>query len=161
VQVWFSLGSNLGDREAAIREAFRMLGGVCEELRLSSIYETEPVDVVAQPRFLNAVATGATRLDPRGLLAAVQAVERSLGRNRSAEQRRGPRTIDVDILLCEGHLSDDPELTLPHPRLARRAFVLVPLLELSPDLADPRTGEPYAFALARVGRAGVYSHPAG
>ena len=161
MRVWFSLGSNLGDRAAAIREAFRMLGGVCDGLRLSSIYETEPMYVEAQPRFLNAVAAGTTRLAPRELLAVVHGIERSLGRNRSAEQRRGPRTIDVDIVLYEGHLSDDPDLTLPHPRLAERAFVLVPLLELSPDLVDPRTGEPYAAALARVGRAGVYSAPAG
>ena len=161
MQVWFSLGSNLGDRAASIREAFRMLGGVCDGLRLSSIYETEPMDFTAQPRFLNAVATGTTRRTPRELLSAVHGIERSLGRNRSAEQRRGPRTIDVDILLCEGHLSDDPDLTLPHPRLAERAFVLVPLLELSPDLADPRSGESYAAALAHVGRAGVYSAPAG
>ena len=90
MRVWFSLGSNLGDREAAIREAFRMLGGVCGGLRLSSIYETEPMYVDAQPRFLNAVATGTTRLAPRELLAAVHDIERSLGRNRSAEQRRGP-----------------------------------------------------------------------
>ncbi|OHD70915.1 MAG: 2-amino-4-hydroxy-6-hydroxymethyldihydropteridine diphosphokinase [Spirochaetes bacterium RBG_13_68_11] len=161
MRIWLSLGSNLGDREATIREAFRQLGGVCEGLVLSSLYETEPMYVAAQPRFLNAVAAGTTRLAPRELLAAVHAVERSLGRDRSAEQRYGPRTIDVDILLYEGILSDDPDLTLPHPRLAERAFVLVPLLELSPDLADPRTGEPYAVALARVGRAGVYSAPAG
>jgi 2-amino-4-hydroxy-6-hydroxymethyldihydropteridine diphosphokinase len=161
VRVWFSLGSNLGDREAAIRGAFRMLGEVCGGMRLSSMYETEPLDVVDQPRFLNAAACGTTRLAPRELLAAVHAIERSLGRDRSVEQRRGPRTIDVDILLCEGHLGDDPELTLPHPRLAQRAFVLVPLLELAPDLADPRTGEPYAAALERIGRAGVYSRPVG
>ena len=138
-----------------------MLGGVCDGLRLSSIYETEPVDVVDQPRFLNAAACGTTRLAPRALLEAVHGVERSLGRDRSTERRRGPRTIDVDLLLYEGHLLDDPELTLPHPRLAERAFVLVPLLELTPELADPRTGEPYAAALARVGRAGVYSRPVG
>ena len=161
MRVWFSLGSNLGDRAAAIHEAFRRLGGVCEDLVLSSLYETEPMYVAAQPRFLNAVAAGTTRRAPRELLAVVHDIERSLGRNRSAEQRRGPRTLDVDILLYEGHLSDDPDLTLPHPRLAERAFVLVPLLELAPDLADPRTGEPYAAALARVGRAGVYSAPAG
>jgi 2-amino-4-hydroxy-6-hydroxymethyldihydropteridine diphosphokinase len=161
LRVWFSLGSNLGDREGAIREAFRRLGRVCSGMRLSSIYETEPMYVVAQPRFLNAAASGTTRLDPLGLLAAVHDVERSLGRDRSAEQRRGPRAIDVDIVLCEGYSSDDPELTLPHPRLAERSFVLVPLLELDPDLADPRTGEPYAAALARIGRAGVYSRPAG
>ncbi len=161
MRVWFSLGSNLGDRGAAIREAFRRLGGVCEDLVLSSIYETEPMYVAAQPRFLNAVAVGTTRRAPRELLAVVHDVELSLGRHRSTEQHRGPRTIDVDILLYEGHLSDDPDLTLPHPRLTERAFVLVPLLELSPDLADPRTGEPYAAALARIGRAGVYSAPAG
>jgi 2-amino-4-hydroxy-6-hydroxymethyldihydropteridine diphosphokinase len=138
-----------------------MLGGFCDGMRLSSIYETEPVDVVDQPRFLNAAACGMTRLAPRALLDAVQGIERSLGRDRSAEPRRGPRTIDVDLLLYEGFLGDDPELTLPHPRLAARAFVLVPLLELTPDLADPRTGEPYAEALGRIGRAGVYSRPVG
>ena len=130
-------------------------------MRLSSIYETEPVDVVDQPRFLNAAACGTTRLAPRALLDAVHGIERALGRDRSTERRRGPRTIDVDILLYEGYLGDDPELTLPHPRIAARAFVLVPLLELAPDLADPRTGEPYAAALVRVGRAGVYSRPVG
>lgn len=161
MRVWFSLGANLGEREASVRDAFRRLGAFCDELRLSSIYETEPMYVEDQPRFLNAAAAGTTRLAPRELLAAVHEVERALGRNRDAELRRGPRTIDIDILLCEGTLSDDPDLVLPHPRLAERAFVLVPLLELSPDLVDPRTGEPYAAALARIGRAGVYSRPAG
>jgi 2-amino-4-hydroxy-6-hydroxymethyldihydropteridine diphosphokinase len=161
VQVWFSLGANIGDREAAIREAFRMLGAVCDELALSSVYETEPMEVEQQPRFLNAVATGTTWLAPPELLAAAHDIERSLGRDRSAEQRRGPRTIDIDILLYGGVVSCDPVLILPHPRIAERAFVLVPLLELSPDLADPRTGEPYAAALARIGRAGVYSRPVG
>lgn len=161
MRAWFSLGSNLGDREGAIHEAFRRLCRVCDGMRLSSIYETDPMYVVSQPRFLNAAASGTTRLAPRELLAAVHDVERTLGRDRSLEQRRGPRPIDIDILLCEGHLSDDPGLTLPHPRLSERAFVLVPLLELDPDLADPRTGEPYAAALARIGRSGVYSRPAG
>jgi 2-amino-4-hydroxy-6-hydroxymethyldihydropteridine diphosphokinase len=138
-----------------------MLGGVCDDLRLSAIYETEPMYVERQPRFLNAVAVGTTRLAPREMLVAVHDIERRLGRERSVEQRRGPRTIDVDILLCEGQVSDDPALTLPHPHIAERAFVLVPLLELSPDLADPRTGEPYAAALARIGRSGVYSRPVG
>jgi 2-amino-4-hydroxy-6-hydroxymethyldihydropteridine diphosphokinase len=161
VHVWFSLGANLGDREISIREAFRRLGAVCEQLRLSSIYETEPLDVVDQPRFLNAVAAGTTRLSPRELLEATQDIERTLGRDRAVERRRGPRPIDVDILLYEGVQSDDSALVLPHPRLAQRAFVLVPLLELSPELADPRTGEPYAAALGRIGRAGVYSRPVG
>jgi len=161
VRVWFSLGANLADREAAIREAFRRLGEVCDDIVLSSLYETEPMYVERQPRFLNAAATGTTALDPRALLEAVHAIERSLGRDRSGEVRRGPRTIDIDLLLYEGVLSDDPELTLPHPRMAERAFVLVPLLELSPGLVDPRTGEPYADALERMGRAGVYSRPAG
>ena len=161
MRVWFSLGANLGDREAAIREAVRRLGAFCDHVRLSSIYETEPVDVTEQPLFLNAVAEATTRLEPRELLEAVHGIERSLGRNRSAEARRGPRAIDIDIVLLEGILSDDPALTLPHPRMAVRAFVLVPLLELAPELADPRTGEPYATVLARIGRAGVYSRPVG
>ena len=161
MRVWFSLGANLGNREAAVREAFRRLGEACEGLILSSLYETEPMYVERQPRFLNAVATGTTLLEPRALLDVVHGIERSLGRDRSVEVRRGPRTIDIDILLCEGVVSDDPELTLPHPRIAERAFVLVPLLELSPGLADPRTGEPYAAALERIGRSGVYSRPAG
>jgi 2-amino-4-hydroxy-6-hydroxymethyldihydropteridine diphosphokinase len=117
--------------------------------------------VERQPRFLNAAATGTTRLAPQALLEAVQGIERSLGRDRSGELRRGPRTIDIDLLLIEGILSDDPDLTLPHPRIGERAFVLVPLLELSPGLADPRTGEPYASALERIGRAGVYSRQVG
>jgi 2-amino-4-hydroxy-6-hydroxymethyldihydropteridine diphosphokinase len=161
VRAWFSLGANLGNREAAIREAFRRLGDVCENLVLSSLYETEPMYVERQPRFLNAAATGTTALEPRALLEAVHGIERALGRDRSEEVRRGPRTIDIDLLLYEGVLSDDPDLTLPHPRIAERAFVLVPLLELSPGLVDPRTAEPYAAALERIGRAGVYSHPAG
>jgi 2-amino-4-hydroxy-6-hydroxymethyldihydropteridine diphosphokinase len=161
VRAWFSLGANLGDREVAIREAFRRLGGACADLVLSSLYETEPMYVERQPRFMNAAAMGTTRLAPRVLLEAVHEIERSLGRNRSGEVRRGPRTIDIDILLIEGILSDDPDLTLPHPRIGERAFVLVPLLELSPGLADPRTGEPYSAALERIGRAGVYSCPVG
>jgi 2-amino-4-hydroxy-6-hydroxymethyldihydropteridine diphosphokinase len=161
VRAWFSLGANLGHREAAIREAFRRLDGACGDLVLSSLYETEPMYVERQPRFLNAAARGTTRLAPRALLEAVHEIERSLGRDRSGGVRRGPRTIDIDILLIEGILSDDPDLVLPHPRIGERAFVLVPLLELSPGLVDPRTGEPYAAALERIGRAGVYSHPVG
>ena len=138
-----------------------MLGTVCVQMRCSGIFETDPMYVLEQPRFLNAVASGLTDLAPRPLLDEIHAIESALGRDRSTEVRRGPRTLDVDLLLHGSLVSDDPDLTLPHPRIAERAFVLVPLLELAPELVDPRTGAPYAATLARLGRAGVYSQPAG
>jgi len=128
--VFLSLGSNLGDRGAylaAAREALGALPGTSLVVA-SRIYETAPQEHDEQPEFLNQVVLVRTGLQPRDLLTECQRIEKEHGRLR--EVRFGPRTLDIDILLFEGAESDDPELRLPHPRMVRRAFVLVPLAEV-------------------------------
>jgi 2-amino-4-hydroxy-6-hydroxymethyldihydropteridine diphosphokinase len=132
---YVGLGANLGDREAAIREAARRV----DARRLSTIRETEPWGVADQPRFLNAVAELDTSLEPRALLERLLAVERELGRVRGGE-RWGPRTIDLDLLLYGERRIDEPGLRVPHPRLHERLFVLEPLAELDPSLKIPAIG---------------------
>jgi 2-amino-4-hydroxy-6-hydroxymethyldihydropteridine diphosphokinase len=129
-RVFVSLGSNLGERAAALRAARAALAALpgTALLDASSVYETAPQDLVDQPPFLNQVVCLETHLAPRELLIATQRIERDAGRERAV--RFGPRTLDVDILLVQGVESDEPGLTLPHPRLWQRAFVLVPLAEL-------------------------------
>ncbi len=125
-----SLGSNLGDRTAALaaaREALDALPATAV-MAASRIYETAPLERQDQPAFLNQVVVVDTGLQPRDLLHECQRIEHEHGRRR--EERFGPRTLDVDILLFQDVESDDPELTLPHPRMVRRAFVLVPLQEV-------------------------------
>lgn len=129
-RVFLSLGSNLGDRAASLRAAREALAALpaTRLLAASAVYETAPQDLEEQPAFLNQAVCLETGLEPPDLLQRCQAIEREAGRVR--EVRFGPRTLDVDILLMEGVESDDPELILPHPRLWRRAFVLVPLADL-------------------------------
>jgi 2-amino-4-hydroxy-6-hydroxymethyldihydropteridine diphosphokinase len=125
-RAFLSLGSNIGDRVERLGAARAALIAR-DDLRLtamSPVMETDPVDVVDQPRFLNQVLAVDTTLAPRRLLDACLRVERGLGRDRSAGPRRGPRTIDVDVLLYEGLTIDEPGLTVPHPRLAARPFFL-------------------------------------
>jgi len=137
--VFIGLGSNLGDRRALLASGLRSLAaagfGVTRE---SSLYLTEPVDAPPQDWFVNAVAEGRTSLSPEALLAACLGVERSLGRERSVHH--GPRTLDLDILIYGDERREGPELTLPHPRMHERRFVLTPLCELAPDLRHPRLG---------------------
>jgi 2-amino-4-hydroxy-6-hydroxymethyldihydropteridine diphosphokinase len=137
-RAYVGLGSNLGERRALLDEALRRLGDhpAVEVVAVSSFRETDPVGVVDQPRFLNAAAALETSLAPRELLDLLLAVERDLGRDRSAG-RWGPRTVDLDLLLAEDTVLDEPGLTVPHPRLHERRFVLEPLLELDPGLALP------------------------
>ena len=138
-RAYIGLGSNLGDREATLREALDRLGageGIAV-VAVSSFRETDPVGVLDQPRFLNAAAALETSLAPRELLERLLAVERALGRDRAQEERWGPRTLDLDLLLYGDEEVDEPGLTVPHPRLAERAFVLEPLLELDPGLRLP------------------------
>ncbi|HSW50886.1 MAG TPA: 2-amino-4-hydroxy-6-hydroxymethyldihydropteridine diphosphokinase [Bryobacteraceae bacterium] len=134
--VYLSLGSNLGERERMLQEALRLLAvpGL-RILRLSPIYETEPRDLKAQPWFLNLVAEAETTLFPRQLLARVQKVERQLGRKRTVA--KGPRSIDIDILLYGDSVIDAADLIVPHPRMTQRRFVLQPLADLAPDLRHP------------------------
>lgn len=125
-RAYLSLGSNLGDRAERLGSARAALvaRGDLRLAAMSAVIETDPVDVVDQPRFLNQVLAVDTALTPRGLLDACLDVERGMGRDRSTGPRRGPRTIDIDVLLYNGLEIDEPGLTVPHPRLAARPFFL-------------------------------------
>ena len=153
-EVYVALGSNLGDRERNLAAARGALDrGALKIDDASSIYETEPWGAANQGRYLNQVVRGQTRLAPRDLLLKLLDIERVLGRDRTNAERFGPRVIDLDILLYEGVTLSDPDLQIPHPRMMERAFVLVPLVEIAPDLSVG--GAPIKGALARLDRAGV------
>ena len=132
--VYLSLGSNLGNREALLREAVRRLAALPETRLLaeSAIYETPPWGKTDQPPFLNMAVALDTRLSPETLLTATQQIEDALGRQRT--EKWGPRTLDIDLLVVEGETRQTAELTLPHPYLTARRFVLAPLAEIAPEL---------------------------
>jgi 2-amino-4-hydroxy-6-hydroxymethyldihydropteridine diphosphokinase len=134
--VYLSLGSNVGDRDANLRTAIASLtpAGVRVD-RVSSIYETEPVDYQDQPWFLNCVLEAETDMQPQPLLQALRAIESQMGSKK--EFAKGPRKIDLDILLYGSETIDTPELQIPHPRMLLRRFVLAPLAELVPTLEHP------------------------
>lgn len=150
--VYLSLGSNLGDRADNLRRACEAIEAEgMHILKRSSIYETEPQDVAGQPWFLNLALECETRYFPLQLLTVVQRIERNLGRVRGAASlRRGPRTIDIDILLFQNIVMDTPQLTIPHPRMLERRFVLEPLAEIAPDLHHPETRELITKHLSQV-----------
>jgi len=157
--VYLSLGSNVGDRERMLSEALRLLEGPGLHVkRVSPVYETEPQDFKDQPWFLNLVAEVETALFPRQLLAKVQKVERGLGRKRTVP--KGPRGIDIDILLVENFIIDSRELVVPHPRMAERRFVLQPLADLAPDLRHPVLRRTIKELLAAVTGQAVRPHSA-
>jgi 2-amino-4-hydroxy-6-hydroxymethyldihydropteridine diphosphokinase len=133
--VYLSLGSNLGDREANLRSAIERLRTVGEVVAVSSFYETEPVEFTAQPWFLNCVVKLNTEKMPRQLLASMLAIEQEMGRRRT--RKKGPRTIDIDILLFGNSIIETKGLTVPHPALHERRFVLEPLTEIAPDVRHP------------------------
>jgi 2-amino-4-hydroxy-6-hydroxymethyldihydropteridine diphosphokinase len=136
--VYFSLGSNIGDRERNLHAALEQLNAAgIRVVRVSPVYETEPVDLTAQRWFLNLVAEAETGLFPLQLLARTQKIERALGRVRTIP--KGPRTIDIDILLYGNIVMNSQGLEIPHPRMTERRFVLVPLADLAPDLRHPVT----------------------
>jgi 2-amino-4-hydroxy-6-hydroxymethyldihydropteridine diphosphokinase len=154
-----ALGGNLGDVSDTLDRA---IAAFCdgEEMRLlarSSDYRTPPWGVEDQPPFINLCIAVETGLTPHTLLARAQAVERKLGRERSKERRWGPRPIDIDLLAYDDLALDTPDLTLPHPRLFERAFVLVPLAEIAPERIIG--GIKVRDALARVDRAGIERLP--
>ncbi len=140
VRAYIGLGANLADREGTIEQAVGLLGAEpgIEVVSVSSLRETEPWGRVAQPAFLNGAVALETTLEPRALLGVLLDVERRLGRVR--DERWGPRTIDLDLLLYGDVVLDEPGLTVPHPLLHERAFVLEPLQELDPELAVPGRG---------------------
>ena len=154
-RVYVGIGSNVGEREVTIRKAVDELAGLPQTrlVRLSSLYDSDPVGGPEQPPFLNAVAMLETDLSPRQLLWNLNLIESRLGRVRA--ERWGPRTIDLDILFYGNLVVDEPDLTLPHPEIENRAFVLIPLNELDPFLPHPRTGRVVSEMLKRL-----KSHPA-
>jgi 2-amino-4-hydroxy-6-hydroxymethyldihydropteridine diphosphokinase len=133
--VYLSLGSNIGDREANLRTAIEKLMGLGEIVAVSALYETEPVEFTAQPWFLNCAIALRTDLTPEGFLSEIQAIEQSMGRRRI--QPKGPRNIDLDILLFGQSINSTPQLQVPHPAMHERRFVLEPLAEIAPDIRHP------------------------
>jgi 2-amino-4-hydroxy-6-hydroxymethyldihydropteridine diphosphokinase len=136
---YIGLGANLGDRMTTLRMAIQRLETLGRIAAVSSLYETEPVGYLEQPSFLNAVVALDTELAPADLMSGLLGIERDLGRARSFPN--APRTLDLDLLMVDDVILDTPELTLPHPRLHERAFVLVPLAEIAPGLVHPGSGE--------------------
>jgi 2-amino-4-hydroxy-6-hydroxymethyldihydropteridine diphosphokinase len=132
---YLSLGSNVGDREANLRSAIEKLSGLGKTIAQSSLYETEPVEFTAQPWFLNCAVAVRTGLAPHVFLSRILAIEQEMGRQRT--QPKGPRIIDIDILLFGDAVIHSPGLDVPHPALHLRRFVLEPLAEIAPDVEHP------------------------
>ena len=158
-EAFIALGGNLGDVRKTFDRAVAMLcdGTAVRLIGRSSDYRTPPWGVTDQPSFVNAVITVATALPPHELFARMTACERALGRDRTHERRWGPRAIDIDLLAYDDIVLNEPSLTLPHPRLFERAFVLVPLAEIASDrvIAGIRIGD----ALERLGANGIEKLP--
>ena len=151
--IYLALGSNLGDRRSNLAVALQRLREVIDIQAVSSVYETEPVGYLDQPRFLNMVCRGKTWLTAQDLLRYVKAVEAFIGRQPTF--RNGPRPIDIDILFYDDLHLEEENLTIPHPRMAERAFVLAPLAEIDPDVIDPLSGNTAQEMLDAVSQEGV------
>jgi 2-amino-4-hydroxy-6-hydroxymethyldihydropteridine diphosphokinase len=154
-RVVLSLGSNVGDTGAILREAIEELGCVLADLRVSSLYVTKPQDFLDQADFRNIACSGEFAGTPRELLRIIHQIEDAHGRNRAREIQKGPRPLDIDIILFASLVVRDPDLVIPHERMKERQFVLIPLLELHPECADPVTGESLSSVLERLSDQGV------
>ncbi len=155
-RVFLGLGSNVGDGIGTIRSAFQGLSAILSGSRLSSLWGSRALYVVDQPDFVNAAVAGETDISPRELLAAINAIEAAFGRDRRHELPKGPRSLDIDILLYGSSILAQADLTVPHAGLKERRFALVPLLELDRLLVDPVSGEPYSKILERLPAQGIY-----
>jgi 2-amino-4-hydroxy-6-hydroxymethyldihydropteridine diphosphokinase len=161
MSIYLGLGSNIGDREANLRAALKSLQDrEISLVRTASLYSTEPRDFEQQPWFLNTVIELRTPLEPEMLLQQCLGIEEAAGRARSIP--KGPRVLDIDILLYKDRILNVPGLKIPHPRFRDRRFVLVPLVELSPSLADPVSGltmEKLLEACPDTGKVRKYAGP--
>ena len=143
--VFLSIGSNLGDREKNLAFAYNNLKRILKNIHSSSLFKTEPMYNTDQPEFLNAVFSGECDIGPYELLDYIHTLEDKAGRDRAKSGWKGPRPLDIDILLYGDTVSGDPVLTLPHPGMKERGFVLIPIAEIAPDLAEPGTGQKYKY----------------
>ncbi len=150
--IYLALGSNLGDRQNNLDTAIELLRRQIDIEAISSVYETEAAYVTEQPSFFNLVLRAKTELSPADLLTFLKSIEEEMGREKTI--RFGPRLVDVDILLFADKRLDTPNLTIPHPRMTERAFVLVPLAEIAPTLEIPGTGKSVSALLHALGTAG-------
>lgn len=147
------MGSNLGDRQEHLSVALQKLRGVVDICHISSVYETEPVGYLEQPYFLNIVCYGQTTTSPHELLRSAKVIEETLGREPAF--RNAPRPIDIDLLLYDNLCLATEQLTIPHPRMCERAFVLVPLVEIAPTVIEPVSGKTVQELLLSVSQIGV------
>lgn len=147
-RVYLAAGTNLGDRERNLRRALQTLPPQVAIVAVSRLYETAPAYVVDQPAFLNIALAGRTALSPEDLLAYLKEIETSLGREKTI--RFGPRQLDLDIIFYDDHIIDEPQLHIPHPRMAERGFVLRPLVDIAPDFVHPVLKQPLAGLAAAL-----------
>ena len=139
-----------GDREANLREAVKRVEKLGTLRGISSFHDTEPVGTSEQPNFLNGAMLLETKLEPLELMRALLGIERAMGRDRASAPAKGPRVIDLDLLLMNDVVLNSDELTLPHPAMAERRFVLEPLAEIAPEMVDPVSGKTVAELLAEL-----------
>ena len=155
-KVYLGLGSNIGNCERTIRAAFAELSTFLMDARLSRLWCSQALYIEDQPDFINAVAGGDCELSPRLLLTTINAIEQIFGRDRHSERKKGPRSLDIDILLYGSLILTEPDLIIPHTGLKERQFALLPLLDLDSGLRDPVSGEFYKAICEELPRQGIY-----